>query len=427
MLADRLRLRPGLADGGLGRLAAGRPRSIEDLWSVGDDQEVAPDRSAVPSRAALIGDLKLLRARGLLRLPRTELPALQAAAVALGLTSGDQVHLGVERLLRTAVEHLGEEELGRAAQYLFGLVQGTAGRRPTDLRAAAAEAFGHLSPETFRKRHEPLLLGRIADEILLLVTGGLTRPPPGPDPDLPPGVHRDLDQLDREIAHGVPDLQTRRFGPYEVPVVGRLTAPVVVDWGAVEQLRDVQVITSSENTYLLPARPFSSTLSGHLRRAAARRAVDGELVDDVVVRELEEWLRKHARPGWPVEPGVVVATSAGALEQHGVLAVLHAAVAIPRDEAGGYDVQRMAIARAVPRCFELARDVRRQAAETVESISFPLFGAGDGGVGVAEAASWCWTAVRHELAYDLSWRVHLTTWTAAETRAVLAQLAAEAA
>ncbi len=349
--------------------------------------------------------------------------------------AGTDAHVGIERLLREAVDRLGTEETGRAAQYLFGLIQGTIGRRPTDLRERAAREFGNLSSETFRKSHERLLLDRIAAEMIQLAM------PPEPtanDPasSLRRALQRDLDAVRQradparsdEVHHG-------RYGPYLIPVgdpdgsgspdATPATTRITVDCGAVEELRDVHFIVSSENTYLAPARPFSSTLSGQLRNAAAERDTSGAVITDIVAEELAEWVRMHGRPGSPVEPGAVAVTSSGSLRAKGVRAILHAAVAVPRQ--GGqsahqaYDVPSDGVSRAVHRCFELARTHPDSPAAHGEltSITFPLFGAGEGGLGAAGSISRLWPTLRAELALDPNWHVHLTTWTADETATVL--------
>jgi hypothetical protein len=117
---------------------------------------------AKPEHNEVTRDLQVLRLRGLLRLRSLDLPALSRLADLAG-TPGPG---GVERLLREAVQKLGNDEIGLAAAYLFGLVQGTIGRRPTDLRERAAIEYGHMSPETFRKGPERLLIARLADELL---------------------------------------------------------------------------------------------------------------------------------------------------------------------------------------------------------------------------------------------------------------------
>ena len=147
----------------------------------------------------------------------------------------------------------------------------------------------------------------------------------------------------------------------------------------------------------------------------------------MIARGLEKWLVDNGRPGGPVEPGVVAVTPPGNLGRTGVIALLHAAVAVPRTKRLGYEVSRAAVSRAVTRCFDLGREIREHQDRPVESISFPLFGAGHAGLKASQATSWLWTAVHRELCYDPSWRVHLTTWDVAETREVLAVVAAATA
>src|SRR5690349_5060564 len=122
----------------------------------------------LPTHAGLVADLRVLRERGPWKLRNLSLPSLAAAAASAFAHEDERTRTAdQERSQRAAVAGPGDEEPGVAAQSLFGLVQGTAGRRPSDLRERAAREFG-LSPETFRKDRERALLARIADEILLL-------------------------------------------------------------------------------------------------------------------------------------------------------------------------------------------------------------------------------------------------------------------
>jgi hypothetical protein len=405
--------------------------------SVGTIDGVTDRRPAPPSHADLVRDLRLLRERGLLRLRRLSLPALSAAARIAGRTDADDDPQAIEWLLRRAVDALGDEEPGEAGRYLFGLVQGTIGRRPTDLRERAAAIYG-VSAETFRKERERLLLDRLADEILRLRPAA--RPVPAATPPAPtapvvrqvPAVVEVLAELEAALvrardrsADERPDTRPfGRFGPFALPFAGD-TAWLTVDLGAVEELRDVDLLVSSENTYLLPARLFSRTLSGQLRSAAAVRDETGTVVYDPVAEELAAWMARHARTGAPIEPGVVVPTSPGRLREQGVRRLLHAAVAIPRLGAGGYDIPDTGVHRAVRECFALAR-AERAGDPLVRSLTIPLFGAGDGGLTASASFSRLWPAVQAELTADPSWDVHLTTWTLDEVVVVLDGLLAQA-
>lgn len=396
-----------------------------------------PAESEIPEHDAIVRDLRVLRERGLIRLRRLELPALHRATVTAGLApTGPPDPPRTEELLRRAVHALGDEEPGRAAQYLFGLVQGTIGRRPTDLREKAADVYGHLSAETFRKDHEKLLIDRVAEEILRICIAGEERAAPvagrpgpadGPGPvagpeDLRAALRAALQHvlaLDDGLGAVNGDVyRAARYGPFAMPC-GSERVPVSVRLGAIQEIRDVDVLVSSENVYLDPSRPFTATISGQLRNAAARRDPAGSMVHDVVVVELADWVRQHSAPGRPVEPGLVVPTSSGALADQGVRRIYHAAVATPRPGNHLYQVSASAVIQAVHNCFRLARAERDQFEPPLRSITVPLFGAGSGAIDAPVSFTWVWPAIRSELTADPTWDVHLTTWRPAETAAVL--------
>jgi hypothetical protein len=120
-----------------------------------------------PTYDDLVVDLKILREKGLLRLRNLHLPALQQAARACGESEQDDHDPpAIESMLRRAVEQLGGE-LEEACGYLFGLVPGTRGWKPKDLRERAASLY-NMQPETFRKEPEQLHIGQVAEQILKL-------------------------------------------------------------------------------------------------------------------------------------------------------------------------------------------------------------------------------------------------------------------
>ncbi len=395
----------------------------------------------------VVAELRVLRERGLMRLRRLTLPTLALlAADATGAADGR----AVEALLRQAVAALGEEEIGRAAGYLFGLVPGTIGRRGSERREAAAAIYG-VAAETFRKEPERLLLERVAEEVIRLApprTRGSTLDPPGGGAASvaalgvqqwgvtgavrrgmsarAPGGREARAALVRALARAQTAAGTGAplVGPIEVRVAGE-AARVVVEGGGMEELRGVALLVSSENTYLQPSPIFARTLSGQLRNAAAVRDASGAVTEDPVAEQLEAWLVRHGRRGLPVEPGVVVPTSPGVLARRGVQRILHAAVACPLAGSGGFDVPDLGVRRAVRECFALAR-LERRADPRVSSIAFPLLGAGGGGLTPQASIGLLWPTIRDELAQDPGWQVHLCAWTPAEAVPVLQALLADA-
>ncbi|MES4902511.1 MULTISPECIES: Appr-1-p processing protein [unclassified Streptomyces] len=388
-------------------------------------QEPLP--SHLPTYDQLLNELKNIRRPGLADLRRTDRPALRAAALAGGFCDGpDDAPAGIEALLKEAVRRLGENGvLGRAAAHTFGLLPDRRGDPASDRRKLAAAVYG-VSTEGFRKRQEREVMEQLAEAVLTVLRERLGlpggQPPAGPPPSegpgglSGPGGPGGLSGQSGPGGQGGPRGPVRQGGgagqepPLRVdgvPVDARSTLTVHVS--PIELLRDIEVLVSSENVYLEMSKTFRPTVSGALRLAAAVRDPAGEIVEDVLARELAAWLRAHGRPGLPVRPGTVVPTSPGALAARGVRRIYHAAVAMPEEDT--YHVRPESIARAVGACFALARAERDRYQPALSSICFPLLGAGRGGLSPAVSATWLRWAIRDELARDAHWRVHLVVRT----------------
>jgi hypothetical protein len=104
-----------------------------------------------PTHSGLVADLRLVREKGLGRLRQYATPALTVACTLYG-ASDEEAHrpAAVEALLKEAARTLGGDKSGEAAQYTFGLVQGTKLWSATARRKAAAKAQC-VSVERFRK------------------------------------------------------------------------------------------------------------------------------------------------------------------------------------------------------------------------------------------------------------------------------------
>jgi hypothetical protein len=191
-----------------------------------------------------------------------------------------------------------------------------------------------VSIERFRKAQERMLVEEVAEAILarcrqrLLAVGGTSPEPAG---ESMPGTTYGARSADDPAAGG-----TRRAGTVggsersvrwqrllrtstgEVPVTLHLTP--------IDLLTDIDILVSSENVYLQAAQTFKSSISACLRLAGARTNSAGEIVDDIISRELAAWLRDNGRSGLPVAPGTVATTSPGELAKQGIRRVYHAAM-----------------------------------------------------------------------------------------------------
>ncbi|GAA2207306.1 hypothetical protein GCM10009850_027640 [Nonomuraea monospora] len=344
--------------------------------------------------ADLVAELRTVRERGLLRLRHTPLPALTAAAAALGSpVDAEMAPSSIASLLGHVVNGMGDGTLATACAYTFGVIAGTRDWPAQSRRRRASEVYA-VSPERFRKHHERMIIEYAAEEILRLC-GGQARLPT--DEGLPLGARRRL-----------------FLGP-----PGR-ERHVTVCRMPVQALRDMDILVSSENVYLEMSKTFKSSLSASLRSAAARRNDVGELIDDVLQRELHDWSRAHGREGLAVAPGTVVATSSGELARTGIRRIYHAATAIPRTHTNDYDVEPTGVVRAVGNAFHLAGQERDRFAPPLRSICFPLFGAGRGGLDPGTSFAYLWAGLEPQLSDG--WEVYLLTRSTASCAAVLRSL-----
>jgi hypothetical protein len=347
----------------------------------------------LPALDEIIAELRLLRERGLVRLRHTDLRVLVWAAGHTGLASAPGGgHGGVEALLRSAVENLGGGSLGGAASATFGLRRGERDMAAQDRRRRAALTY-NVSVERFRKHHERIVLEQVAEEILKLCTASDT-------PRRPLPLRAELDQ------------QIKLLGQ-----AGDSRFPIVVHIEPVELITNVDVLVVPENVYFQLPQYFKSSVSAAVRRAAAAKSADGEIVADVVGSELAQWTHRHGRAGLPVSPGTVAAVAPGQLAGQQIRRIYHVAIAVPIPGTNNYDVDPTAIVSGVRNVFSLARAESESFEPPLSSLAFPLFGAGRGSLDPATSFTWLWTALQREVQDDRSWAIHFIT-----RRRVLAEL-----
>ncbi|KOX09842.1 macro domain-containing protein [Streptomyces sp. NRRL B-3648] len=376
----------------------------------------------LPSHETLVAELRELRRRGLPGLRHCTRDALREAAVAAGLCTGpDDEQSGIEELLGAAVRRLAGghpvrdddscDPLARAAAHSFGIFAARRGVPGTDRRKAAAGVYG-VTTERFRKSQEHDVVAELAAAVLAVAREAVTGTAVAREAVTGTAVAHRIGAAGEPgaavaAAPPVAGVPARRSGAR--PAAGAPAGRITVRVCPIEDVRDVDVLVSSENTYLEMSKTFRPTVSGALRRAAALRDASGEIVDDVLSRELGVWLRTHGRTGMPVRPGTVVATSSGALAAHGVRRIHHAAIAAPVGDGDRYHVSPSVLGEVVRTSFELARHESEFLSLPMSSICFPLLGSGRGGLPVETVARRLLDALRAELRRDPSWSVLLVT------------------
>ncbi|MET8824412.1 hypothetical protein ABZX40_07620 [Streptomyces sp. NPDC004610] len=348
--------------------------------------------TSIPDQAALHHDLKEVRRAGLVRLHGRALPALEAAARTVakqtpGAASGAARPPGaaVEALLRRVVSGLDAGTLRTAAEYTLGLAQGTRDWPAASRRARAASVYG-VSVERFRKDHEVMVLGQIAEHIALLMAEATEA---GPAPATTTGD---------AVRAGTHRTVAAR-------VAGR-AVPLTLHVHPVDLLRDVDVVVSPANVYFALPKTYKSSVAASLRRSAATRGVTGEVLDDPLPAELRAWADRQGTAGRAVLPGTVVPTGTGALAEQGVRRIYHAAVAVPRAGTNDYDVLPADVTRATSRALALLARESARHDPPLRSVCFPLLGSGRGGLPYHISVAAIWAALEAELARGADWDLH---------------------
>jgi O-acetyl-ADP-ribose deacetylase (regulator of RNase III) len=143
--------------------------------------------------------------------------------------------------------------------------------------------------------------------------------------------------------------------------------------GDMRDWRGIDVWVNSENTNMQMARFYDRSLSAVIRYEGAIKDDNGEVIDDVIAKELLALTNGRQS----ATPGAVYVTGSGALaETHGVKRIFHAATAygVP---GTGYQV-----INEVEQCVTTAlnrMDHERYRSDNLTTIVFPMMGTGNGG------------------------------------------------
>ncbi|MEV6750171.1 hypothetical protein ACIQCQ_32255 [Streptomyces sp. NPDC088394] len=358
--------------------------------------------SLQPDLASTLEEIREVRRIGLVRLRGRPLPHLESAA-AVAATGARTPGAAVEALLRRAVSLLDEGTLRTTAEYTLGLAQGTRDWPASSRRARAASVYG-VSVERFRKDHEVMVLGQVAEHVVRLATAPA-------EPEAEEGASAGGEGERSAVTH-----RTVRV------LVGGRQVVLTVHMHPVDLLRDVDVVVSPINVHLALPEAYKSSVAASLRRAATVWGVTGDVIDDPVHDGLREWAARHSTSGRAVLPGTVVATGSGALTAQGVRRIHHAAIAVPRAGTNDYDVLPAHVTTAVSRTFAVLAEESGKTDPPLRSVCFPLLGSGRGGLPYHVSLGAVWAAVEAELARGADWDVHFVVRTP-QAAALVARIA----
>jgi hypothetical protein len=177
--------------------------------------------------------------------------------------------------------------------------------------------------------------------------------------------------------YDVPNAQGKRIGIFK----GNLRHANLV--AALREGRAIDIWVNSENVNMQMARPYEASASGLIRYLGAKKDATGTIVEDSIANELRERMGNRQL----VNPGEVVSTGAGALQQtHRVKRIYHAAAVYGVVGAGYHGIANVeqCITNALARADLEARGLvhERNASKTgaprrvADSILFPVLGAG---------------------------------------------------
>jgi O-acetyl-ADP-ribose deacetylase (regulator of RNase III) len=140
--------------------------------------------------------------------------------------------------------------------------------------------------------------------------------------------------------------------------------------GDIRDVHGVDVWVNSENTNMQMARFYESSISGIIRYCGAQRDAVGYVSNDVIANELQRVMRNETH----VQPGTVLVTSSGMLQQSNAVKKIFHVASVQGEVGYGYKPVSD-IARCVKNCLDKA-NANEFKGFGLSSILFPLMGAG---------------------------------------------------
>ena len=157
---------------------------------------------------------------------------------------------------------------------------------------------------------------------------------------------------------------------------------IIILTGSIRGIKNVDVVVNSENEEMQLARIYDPSISGMLRYLDAEIGGDGYIVHDWMDESLQKEIKsKEAR--LPVKIGIVFVTKTANLAARGVKYIFHVA-AVKGEIGAGYKPVVEQLDVCIQNCYRQFHSLADK--DNIETILFPLIGAGTAKLSPLEAA-----------------------------------------
>ncbi|EJU9788321.1 TPA: hypothetical protein I7686_21270 [Vibrio vulnificus] len=185
--------------------------------------------------------------------------------------------------------------------------------------------------------------------------------------------------------------------------------------GSVKNIRDIDVIVTSENTNLNLGSISGSSVSGRVRSMAASFNSDQELKKDNLKDHIENW--KKSKNLGPYNKGLCIISPPFNAKKYGIKSIINA-VAIEKNSEYSATIERSSIVSIVEQAIAHAIENK------FKSIFIPVFGLGSGNVNQAKALSYTVDSVLSNLKKtDEELNIYIGVYTANDCAALMKMLA----
>ncbi len=158
--------------------------------------------------------------------------------------------------------------------------------------------------------------------------------------------------------------------------------------GSVENISDIDVVVTSENTNLDLGSISGTSVSGRIRKMAASFDEKNTLVRDNLNDFITAWKKKHGLG--PFTKGRCIVSPSFNAEQHGIKSIVHA-IAIEKNAGKPANIEFSAIKDIVKYSIKHTLD------SNYNSVFIPVFGLGSGQVEQEDAINYTVDAIKASL------------------------------